>query len=423
MDVIVLGSGVIGTTTAYYLARAGARVTVIERQHGPALETSFANAGQVSPGYATPWAAPGLPAKAVQWLFQRHSPLRFRPDGTAFQWRWIAHLLAQCTARRYAVNKARMMQLAEYSRDCLRALREQTGLHYEERSLGTLQVFRTEAQRAAAARDVAVLQSLGVAFELLQRDDIARVEPALEAVKHRLTGGLRLPNDETGDCFLFTQRIAEAARGLGVQFRFGATAESLQPGPRGIAAVLVDGKPLCADHYVLAMGSYSRALLLPLGLALPIYPVKGYSLTVPLHDPAAAPVSTVLDETYKVALTRFDHRLRVGGMAEVAGFDLTLRPNRRKTLERVVNDLFPRAGPLPEATFWTGLRPLTPDGTPIVGATAWRNLWINSGHGTLGWTMACGSAQLLADQMTGRPPEIDAAGLAVARYGEGRQGS
>ncbi|WP_454734424.1 D-amino acid dehydrogenase [Cupriavidus pauculus] len=421
MDMIVLGSGVIGTSTAYYLAQQGARVTVIDRQDGPALETSFANAGQVSPGYSTPWAAPGIPLKAMKWLFQQHAPLRIRPDGTTFQWRWIAQMLANCTQARYAVNKERMMRLSEYSRDCLRQLRTDIGITYEHRTGGTLQLFRTQAQLDAAERDVAVLQSLGVPYELLLRDELARVEPALEAVKHRLSGGLRLPNDETGDCFLFTQRLADAARELGVQFKFGATVDRLvgqQGRVTGVQISMQSGQQvLQADHVVLAAGSYSRDLLRPLGLDIPVYPVKGYSLTVPLTNAAAAPVSTVLDETYKVALTRFDQRLRVGGMAELAGFDLALRPERRETLELVINDLFPQAGPLPQATFWTGLRPLTPDGTPIIGETPWRGLWLNTGHGTLGWTMACGSGKLLADRISGRQTEIDPAGLSMARYG------
>jgi len=423
MDVIVLGSGVIGTTTAYYLARGGARVTVIDRQDGPALETSFANAGQVSPGYSTPWAAPGIPAKAAKWLLQRHAPLRIRPDGTTYQWRWIAQMLANCTQARYAVNKERMMRLSEYSRDCLRTLRADIGIGYEHRTGGTLQLFRTDAQFEAADRDVAVLQALGVPHELLQRDELARVEPALEAVKHRLSGGLRLPNDETGDCFMFTQRLAEEARKLGVEFRFGARIERLVAGSGSgsgkLDGVVVDGQLLKADQYVLALGSYSRDMLLPLGLDIPVYPVKGYSLTVPLENEAGGPVSTILDETYKVAITRFDQRMRVGGMAELAGFDLQLRPSRRETLERVVNDLFPTAGPLPQASFWAGLRPLTPDGTPIVGKTDWRNLWINTGHGTLGWTMSCGSGRVLADQLLGRRPEIDGVDLAVSRYARG----
>jgi len=416
MHVIVLGSGVIGTCSAYYLAQAGAQVTVIDRQPGPALETSFANAGQISPGYAAPWAAPGLPLKALKWLLQRHAPLAIRPDGTAFQWRWMAQMLQQCTEARYAVNKRRMLQLAEYSRDCLRQLRADTGLHYEERSAGTLQVFRTQSQLDTAARDVAVLRDCGVPFALLPREALAGVEPALAAATASLTGGLHLPNDETGDCHLFTRGLADLARQRGVQFRFGAHVEALQAEAGRIHGVRVDGALLPADQVVLALGSYSRALLLPLGLDIPVYPVKGYSLTVPIANAAAAPVSTVLDDTYKVALTRFEHRLRVGGMAELGGFDLALRPHRRDTLAKVVNDLFANAGPLDTATFWTGLRPMTPDGTPFVGPTPWRNLWLNTGHGTLGWTMACGAGQLLADLMSGRAPAIDPEGLSVARH-------
>lgn len=416
MDVIVLGGGVIGTTTAYYLAQQGASVTVIDRQAGPALETSFANAGQVSPGYATPWAAPGIPWKALKWLCQRHAPLAIRPDGSLYQWSWMLQMLRQCNEARYAVNKTRMMRLSEYSRDCLRALRADIGIDYEHRTGGTLQLFRTQAQLDAAARDVSVLRECGVAHALLNRDALQQVEPALAAVKHRLSGGLRLPNDETGDCHLFTNRLALQAEALGVRFRFGAHISALQTEGDHIQGVLVDGERLRADQYVLALGSYSREMLLPLGLDLPVYPVKGYSLTVPLRNEAQAPVSTVLDETYKVAITRFNERMRVGGMAELSGFDMNLRQRRRETLERVVNDLFPDAGDLPEASFWTGLRPMTPDGTPVVGGTAWRNLWLNTGHGTLGWTMACGSGKLLAAQIAGQAQDIPMDGLSVARY-------
>ena len=416
MDVIVLGGGVIGISTAYYLARAGAQVTVLERQPGVALETSFANAGQVSAGYATPWAAPGIPAKAAGWLFQRHAPLAIRPDGTRFQLRWMWEMYKQCTPDAYAVNKTRMMRLAEYSRDRLRDLRAATGVRYEGRSKGTLQLFRSQAQVDAAARDVEVLKSLGVEHQLLRPDELARIEPALHAVRDQLTGGLHLPNDETGDCHLFTRALADEARALGVEFRFGVNIQSIETEGQRIAAVVVDGQRLQADHVVLAMGSYSRELLLPLGLDIPVYPLKGYSLTVPIVDETRAPVSTILDETYKIAVTRFDERIRVGGMAEIAGFDLRLNPRRRATLEMVVNNLFPGAGQTSDATFWTGLRPMTPDGTPIIGATPWRNLWTNTGHGTLGWTMACGSGQLLADLMAGRVTAIDPEGLSVARY-------
>jgi D-amino-acid dehydrogenase len=251
---------------------------------------------------------------------------------------------------------------------------------------------------------------------LLDRDGVARVEPALAAVKHKLAGGLRLPNDQTGDCFLFTNRLAEEARRLGVEFRFGAEIQQLSANGDRIDGVRVDGELLTADHYVLALGSYSPQLLAPLGIRAPVYPLKGYSLTVPIVDAAMAPTSTILDETYKVAITRFDDRIRVGGMAEICGFDLNLDPRRRATLEMITGDLYPRGGDLARASFWTGLRPATPDGTPIVGATRYRNLFLNTGHGTLGWTMACGSGRLLADLIARKQPQISAEGLDISRY-------
>ena len=425
MKVVVLGGGVIGVSTAWALARSGAQVTLVERQSEVALETSFANAGQVSPGYSTPWAAPGIPLKALRWLFQAHAPLAIRPDGSLFQWQWMAAMLANCSASRYAVNKERMMRLSEYSRDCLRAWRTDTGIAYDERTGGTLQLFRTQAQLDAAARDVAVLQDCGVPFELLDREGVVRAEPALAHARAPLAGGLRLPNDETGDCQLFTRQLAERARGLGVQLRTGCTVQALRHDGQRVTGVVLAPAPgqrqgqaevLEADRYVLAAGSYSRQLLMPLGLDIPVYPVKGYSLTLPLRDASLAPQSTVLDETYKIALTRLGERIRVGGMAELAGFDLRLNPRRRATLEKVTRELFP-GGDMAQAQFWTGLRPMTPDGTPLVGATPLQNLYLNTGHGTLGWTMACGSAQLLADQISGRQPAIRTEGLDMGRYG------
>lgn len=418
MKVIVLGGGVIGVTTAYYLARNGAEVTLIDRQGGPAQETSFANAGQVSPGYSTPWAAPGIPLKALKWMFQKHAPLAIRPDGTLFQLRWMAQMLKNCSPERYALNKERMMRVAEYSRDCLRELRAETGIRYEQRTQGTLQLFRSQAQLDAVQRDLAVLEECGVPYTLLDRSQLATVEPALARTGDLLAGGLHLPNDETGDCNLFTQGLAAIARGLGVDSRFHQSVEGLVTDGGRITGVRLGGaanEVLTADRYVLAFGSYSRDFLAPLGLDIPVYPVKGYSLTVPLVDASLAPQSTVLDETYKVAVTRFDDRIRVGGMAELGGFDLRLNPRRRETLERVITDLFP-CGDLPRATFWTGLRPMTPDSTPIVGATRYGNLFLNTGHGTLGWTMACGSGKLVADQVMGRRPDIRTDGLAVDRY-------
>ncbi|WP_063583823.1 D-amino acid dehydrogenase [Achromobacter ruhlandii] len=416
MHVIVLGSGVIGTTTAYYLARQGAKVTVLDRQPGAAQETSYANAGQVSPGYSTPWAAPGIPLKAIKWLFKKHAPLAIRLDGSLYQLKWMAAMLANCSAERYAVNKERMLRLAEYSRDCLRELRADTGIHYEERTRGTLQLFRTEAQMEAARRDIAVLEEVGVPYELLDRNRLVTAEPALARSLHKLAGGLRLPNDETGDCRLFTTRLAAMTAALGVEFRYNQSVTGLNTAGGQVTGVRVGNEVLTADRYVAAFGSYTRGFLEPLGLDLPVYPVKGYSLTIPMKDEAAAPVSTILDETYKIAVTRFDDRIRVGGMAELSGFDLRLKDARRKTLELVVNDLFPGSGDVARAEFWTGLRPMTPDSTPVVGPTRYGNLFLNTGHGTLGWTMACGSGKLVADQVLGQRPQIRTDGLALSRY-------
>ncbi|KAB0663065.1 MULTISPECIES: D-amino acid dehydrogenase [Burkholderia] len=415
MRVVILGSGVVGVASAYYLARAGHEVTVIDREAGPALETSFANAGQISPGYAAPWAAPGVPLKAVKWMFEKHAPLAIRLDGTRFQLQWMWQMLRNCTAERYAVNKGRMVRLAEYSRDCLQALRADTGIQYEGRTGGTLQLFRTQQQLDGAAKDMAVLQEANVPFELLSPAELKNAEPALAAVSHKLTGGLRLPGDETGDCQLFTTRLAALAESLGVKFRYNTPIDALAIAGGKIAGVQCGSETVRADAYVVALGSYSTNFISNL-MKIPVYPLKGYSITAPIVDETAAPVSTVLDETYKIAITRFDQRIRVGGMAEIVGFDKNLRAARRETLEMCVNDLFPGGGDTSKATFWTGLRPMTPDGTPIVGRTPVSNLFLNTGHGTLGWTMSCGSGQLLADLISGKKPAIQADDLSVHRY-------
>jgi D-amino-acid dehydrogenase len=413
MRVVILGSGVIGVTSAYYLAKAGHDVTVLDRQPGPALETSFANAGQISPGYASPWAAPGIPLKAMKWMLQRHAPLSITPDGTLFQLQWMWQMLQNCNAERYAINKERMVRLAEYSRDCFKALRASTGIAYEGRQQGTTQLFRTQEQMDAAAKDISVLEETGVPYELLSREQLVGAEPGL--ARNKLVGGLRLPNDETGDCQLFTTRLTAMAEELGVKFRYGMDITGLVTEGDAIKGVKCGDELVTAESYVVAMGSYSTALLKEL-VQIPVYPLKGYSITVPIVNASAAPVSTILDETYKIAVTRFDDRIRVGGMAEIAGFNTELNPRRRETLEMVVNDLFPGAGDTAAASFWTGLRPMTPDGTPIVGRTGLRNLYINTGHGTLGWTMSCGSAQLLSDIISARRPAIRADDLSVSRY-------
>ncbi|BET43334.1 MULTISPECIES: D-amino acid dehydrogenase [Atlantibacter] len=418
MRVVVLGSGVVGVTSAWYLRQQGHEVTVIDREPDAALETSAANAGQISPGYAAPWAAPGVPLKAIKWMFQRHAPLAISLDGSGFQLKWMWQMLRNCDTRHYMENKGRMVRLAEYSRDCLKALRASTGIAYEGRQGGTLQLFRTEQQYENAAKDIAVLEDAGVPYQLLESHRLAEVEPALADVAHKLTGGLQLPNDETGDCQLFTQRLARMAAEAGVVFRYNTPVDRLLYEGNQIYGVQCGAEVVKADAYVMAFGSYSTAMLKGI-VDIPVYPLKGYSLTIPIAEESGAPMSTVLDETYKIAITRFDSRIRVGGMAEIVGFNTALLQPRRETLEMVVRDLYPRGGHVEQATFWTGLRPMTPDGTPIVGRTPYKNLWLNTGHGTLGWTMACGSGQLISDLISGRTPAIPFDDLGVARYAAG----
>jgi len=423
MKIAVLGSGVIGVTSAYYLAAAGHDVEVIDRQSAPAMETSFANAGEISPGYASPWAAPGIPRKVLKWLFMRHAPLilcaRFDPHLL----RWMFAMLRECSHARYAVNKERMLRLAQFSRDRLIELRASTGIQYSQRMLGTLEVFRSQQEFDSVAKDVEVLRANGVPFEMLDARGCFSVEPGLKSAAARIVGGLRLPNDETGDCFEFTTALASLAAAKGVTFRHGELVKSLRLAGNRVDAVLTDAGIVTADAYVVALGSYSPALLRPLGLALPVYPVKGYSLTAPIRDEGHAPQSTVMDERFKVAITRLGDRIRVGGMAELSGFNHRLPGRRRETLEHSVESLFPGGGDLPAASFWCGLRPMTPDGTPIVGRTRIRNLFLNTGHGTLGWTMACGSADVLTDIISGTEPAIETSDLSIERYDRKPAGS
>ena len=416
MRVIVLGSGVIGVASAHYLAEAGHEVVVLDRQEGPALETSFANAGEISPGYASPWAAPGIPIKALKWLFMRHRPLFIWPKPDPDLIRWGLRMLVNCTAARYELNKGRMVPLAEYSRDQLRELRVKCGIAYDERSQGTLQLFRTQKMLDGTAKDMAILQKFGVPYELLDVEGCVRVEPALGLVREKIAGGLRLPGDETGDCFKFTNALAAVCRQQGVEFRNGTRIDGLLTEGGKITGVATDKGTVTGDVYVMALGSYSPLLLRQVGIDLPVYPVKGYSLTIPITDPAGAPESTVMDETHKVAITRLGDRIRVGGMAELDGYSTKLRPARRATLEHVVTDLYPKGGDASKASFWCGLRPMTPDGPPVIGQERYDNLYLNTGHGTLGWTMACGSGRVLADLISGRQPEIAIGELSLARY-------
>ncbi|MDH4061107.1 MAG: D-amino acid dehydrogenase, partial [Aquincola sp.] len=291
MKVLVLGGGVIGCTAAHELAVDGHEVTVIDRQAGPALETSYANAGEVSPGYSAPWAGPGVPIKAVKWLLMNHRPLVLRPHLDLPMIGWILAMLRNCTARRYELNKSRMVRLAEYSRDCLKALRAATGITYDERMQGTLQLFRTQKQLDGTGNDIAILDRYGVAYQMLDRDGCVRFEPALERVRDKFVGGMRLPGDETGDCYKFTTRIAEMAATRGARMRFGESIRSLLTDGKRITGVVTSAGRVQADAYLIALGSHSPLLLRPLGIDIPVYPVKGYSITVSITDPAGAPES------------------------------------------------------------------------------------------------------------------------------------
>lgn len=416
MKIAILGSGVIGVTSAWYLRQAGHEVVVIDRQDGPALETSFGNAGEISPGYASPWAAPGIPMKAIKWLAMKHAPLILRPRADMAMLKWLVAMLGNCNARDYAINKSRMVRLAEFSRDCLIELRAQTGITYDERMQGTLQLFREESQLAGIAKDVAVLKADGVPFEVLDKAGCIAAEPGLAASAAPIAGGLRLPHDETGDCFKFTNALAEMARAAGVEFMNRTNITRIVEEGGRITRVETDRGPVTADAYLVAMGSFSPHLVRTLGLKVPVYPVKGYSLTVPIVNEPLAPVSTLLDESYKVAITRLGDRIRIGGMAEISGFNMDLPEARRATLEHSAGTLFPGAGDFSAASFWCGLRPMTPDSTPVIGPTRIGNLFLNTGHGTLGWTMACGSAHVIADIIGGRRPAIETADLALSRY-------
>ncbi len=420
MKCIVLGGGVVGVASAYYLAKAGLEVVVIERQSAPAMETSFANAGEISPGYASPWAGPGMPWKAIKWMLHKHSPLVIRPRLDIFMVRWLFRMLKNCNQGSYEINKERMLRIASYSRDCLQALREETGIAYDERTRGTLQMFRDQKGLDDAAKDTAVLERYGVPYKLHDRAGCLEVEPGLRHVAEKVAGGLHLPGDETGDCFMFTTALAELAAKQGVAFRYDTKIKRLEVEADRVTRVVTDKGDVVGDAYVVALGSYSPLLVRPHGIRTQVYPVKGYSVTIPIVDEDAAPVSTMMDEKHKVAITRLGDRIRAAGTAELTGYSLRLSHGRCAMLFHVVRDLFPRGGDLSEVKFWTGLRPMIPDGGPLIGPTRIANLYLNTGHGTLGWTMACGSGRILADVLTRRPPEIPLEGLTIERFPKGQ---
>jgi D-amino-acid dehydrogenase len=399
MKVLVLGGGVIGVTTAYFLSEAGHEVTVLDRQQGPALETSFANAGEVSPGYASPWAGPGIPTKAVKWLLMKYGPLVVRPAFDPHMWTWLLKMLRNCTAERYALNKSRMVPLAEYSRDTLKALRAATGIAYDERTQGTLQLFRKQKQLDGTGGDVEVLKKYGVPYELLDRDGCIGAEPALAAVREKFVGGLRLPGDETGDCKMFTDRLAELCVARGVTFDYSRTIRRVVRDRNRVSHVLTDQGARTSDAYVMALGSYSPQFMRKMKRPVPVYPVKGYSITVQLDDAAcraAAPQISVVDDAVKLVSSRLgEQRLRVAGTAEFHGFNRDIRADRIAPLIGWVQHNFPEVSTR-HVTPWAGLRPMMPDLMPRVGPGKAPGVFYNTGHGHLGWTLAAATADMVA---------------------------
>ncbi|MCZ7565072.1 MAG: D-amino acid dehydrogenase [Burkholderiales bacterium] len=416
MKVLVLGAGVIGVTTAHYLVEDGHEVEVVDRQGAPARETSFANAGSVCPSYATPWAAPGMRRKALAWLLADEAPLRVRWRADAALARWGFAWLRNCSPGRFAVNKSRMQRLSHYSLACLQALRAETGIRYDETTRGVLQLLRTPAEIDAVSSHTRVLAAAGIAHRLVDAAGAIAIEPALAHAAAPFEGGLHLPNDESGDCRLFTERLAERAAARGAAFRFGTWIERIETAAGAVTGVATSTGHLSADRYVVALGVDAARLLAPLGLRLPIQPVRGFSVTLPLARPERAPLASVIDEHTKVAITRMGDRLRAAGAAEL-GVDTTdAPPDRFRAITRALRELFPQAGDFGRPEQWAGLRPMTPDGPPLLGPTPVDRLLLNVGHGGQGWSMACGSARVLADLVAGRPPGIDLDGLTLARY-------
>jgi D-amino-acid dehydrogenase len=415
MKVLVLGAGVIGTTTAHYLAEAGCEVEVLDRRAGAAMETSFANAGGICPGFAGPWAAPGMLTKIIGWLGRRDAPLALRLTADRHQWSWLIRFARNCTAERFRRNKARMQRIAHYSKACLVALRQQTGIAYDGASNGVLQLFRTQEELDGAGAAARVLDSFGVAHRLLDAAEIRAIEPALAHSTLSFAGALHLPDDETGDCHLFTTALAARLRDRGVQFHFATTAQSLITDGEAVTGVMTDRDLLQADAYVMALGSFAPLLLRPIGIKLPIYPVKGYALTVPVARDDHAPRSSVIDEHSKLMMTRLGTRLRAAGIAQIGGYDDVLDKGRCAFIRDTAAALFPQAGDYRSATYWAGLRPMTPDGPPYLGVTRYRNLYLNVGQGSNGWTQACGCGRIIADLVAGRTPEIDLEGLTMGR--------
>jgi D-amino-acid dehydrogenase len=412
MKVMVLGAGVVGTASAWYLARAGHEVAVVERQGAAGLETSFANGGQISVSHAEPWANPGAPAKIMEWLGREDAPLLFRPRADARQWAWGLRFLFECLPFRTRDNIRQILALALYSRGELQKLRRDTGIQYDQLTRGILHFYTDEEEFDRAVEQAALLRQSGCERDVKTATECIAIEPALRHAAERIVGGTYTAADESGDAHKFTQALAQLGAGQGVRFLYGRSIKRLETeGRRILGVVLADAEGgddrVSADAYVVALGSYSPLLLRPIGISIPVYPLKGYSITIPLEPGDEAPTVSLTDDSHKLVFTRLGERLRVAGTAEVNGYNTDVNDARCEAIVRRTFELFPSAGHPERAEFWTGLRPATPSNVPVIGRTRYSNLFLNTGHGTLGWTMACGSGRAITDIVSGRQPEPD----------------
>jgi len=418
MKVLVLGAGVVGMATAYYLWRDGHEVVVVDRQAAPALETSYGNAGGLCPSFAGPWAAPGMVTKVLKLMLEPDAPIRFRPRLDLRQWTWIARWVANCSAARFRRNKLRMQRVAHYSLACLKELSAEAHLDdFDFHTDGTLQLFRTEAQVEGGRLAARALQELGIPWRMMGADEVDALAPALAQRSATVCGALHLPADASGDSHKFSAALWRHLAARGVRFMFDTPIQSITREAGRIIGVQTALRRLTADAYVVALGNDAPFLLRPLGIALPVYPLKGYSITVPLQEGGPDIRTALMDEHNKVMISRLGGRIRAAGMAELAGYDLRRDPAQRDMLVRVVREFFPTGLDFDRVEFWAGLRPMTPDGPPILGATPWPNLFLNSGHGSNGWTQSCGASRIVADVVSGRSPAIDMEGLTGQRFG------
>jgi len=406
MKVLVLGAGVVGVTSAWYLAKRGHEVTVVDRNAAAGMETSFANGGQISVSHAEPWANPAAPLKALKWLAREDAPLLFRLRPDLRQWLWGLSFLRECTPARTRHNIRQIVNLGLYSRASLQALRAETGIAYDQLARGILHFYTSQRELDAAIAPARLMREHGCDIEMVDAARCLALEPALSFAKERIVGGSWTASDESGDAHKFTQGLASLAARHGVKFRRAQIRAIAREGNR-VSGIALGDETLAADAYVVCLGSYSPLFTRPLGIDLPIYPAKGYSVTLPVADPAKAFSVSMTDDEYKLVFSRLGERLRIAGTAELNGYDTTINERRCRAILRRTLELFPGAGDASRPEFWTGLRPTTPSNVPCIGATRYANLFLNTGHGTLGWTHSCGSGRALADIVSGVRPEID----------------